>query len=191
MTHFSSEPGPLSGQINRILWDFADIDAEEMKSIAAALPKKLARWVAVNHPDNRTRKHFFRATGVSIGEDVVVNANLLISDSYADLVTIGDRASISPNVTIIAEAAPNNSLLAEHPYVREHLIKTDAVRIEADAWIGTSVVLLPGVVVGRGAVVGAGAVVSKSVEPYTVVAGVPARIIRRLDPPGNPADPEI
>jgi hypothetical protein len=90
----------------------------------------------VNHPDNRTRKHFFRATGVSIGEDVVVNANLLISDSYADLVTIGDRASISPNVTIIAEAAPNNSLLAEHPYVREHLIKTDAVRIEADAYVG-------------------------------------------------------
>jgi phosphonate metabolism protein (transferase hexapeptide repeat family) len=51
-----------------------------------------------------------------------------------------------------------------------------------DVWIGHGAVILPGVWVGTGAVVGAGAVVSKNVKPYTVVAGVPARPLRRRFP---------
>ena len=53
------------------------------------------------------------------------------------------------------------------------------VTIGHDVWIGHGVTILPGVTVGTGAVIGAGAVVSKDVEPYTIVGGVPARIIRR------------
>ena len=45
--------------------------------------------------------------------------------------------------------------------------------------IGAGTIVLPGVTVGRGAIVGAGAVVTKDVEPFTVVAGVPARLLRR------------
>jgi len=52
------------------------------------------------------------------------------------------------------------------------------VTIGHDVWIGHGAVILPGVTIGTGAVVGAGAVVSKSVDPYTVVAGVPARRLR-------------
>ncbi|WEX11366.1 DapH/DapD/GlmU-related protein [Chelativorans sp. AA-79] len=53
------------------------------------------------------------------------------------------------------------------------------VAIGNDVWIGHGAVVLPGVSIGDGAVVGANAVVSRDVEPYTVVAGVPARVIRR------------
>ena len=57
---------------------------------------------------------------------------------------------------------------------REH-----AVTIGHDVWLGHGVTILPGVRVGNGAVIGAGAVVSRDVEPYTIVAGVPAKPIRR------------
>lgn len=53
------------------------------------------------------------------------------------------------------------------------------VTIGHDVWIGHGVTILPGVTVGTGAVIGAGAVVSKDVAPYTIVGGVPARVIRR------------
>lgn len=70
------------------------------------------------------------------------------------------------------------------------------VVIEDDCWLGINCVLLPGITVGKGAVIGAGSVVSRDVEPYTVIAGSPAKLIRkRLDfsPPrrvdfANPAD---
>ncbi len=62
------------------------------------------------------------------------------------------------------------------------IIQTDLevkpVRIEAEADIGTSAVILPGVTVGRGAIVGAGAVVTSEVPPFAIVAGVPARFLR-------------
>jgi phosphonate metabolism protein (transferase hexapeptide repeat family) len=56
---------------------------------------------------------------------------------------------------------------------------TDRCRIGNDVWIGHGAIVLPGVTVGDGAVVAAGAVVTRSVEPYTIVAGVPARPIKR------------
>ena len=54
----------------------------------------------------------------------------------------------------------------------------NAVTIGHDVWIGHGATLLPGVRIGNGAVIGAGAVVSKDVAPYTIVGGVPARLIR-------------
>jgi carbonic anhydrase/acetyltransferase-like protein (isoleucine patch superfamily) len=57
-------------------------------------------------------------------------------------------------------------------------------RVGHDTWIGHGVVVMPGVTVGDGAVVGSGAVVTHDVEPYTVVAGVPARVLKRRFTPG-------
>jgi acetyltransferase-like isoleucine patch superfamily enzyme len=59
-------------------------------------------------------------------------------------------------------------------------VKVAKVKICNKAWIGYNVVILKGVVVGEGAVVAAGSVVTKDVEPYTLVAGNPARKIRDL-----------
>jgi acetyltransferase-like isoleucine patch superfamily enzyme len=49
-----------------------------------------------------------------------------------------------------------------------------AVAIEDDVWIGAGAIVLPGVIIGRGAIVAAGAVVTRSVDPFTIVGGVPA-----------------
>jgi len=69
-----------------------------------------------------------------------------------------------------------------HPYVSAQLVKRARIVIEDDVWIGAHVAILPGVRVGRGAILGAGAVVIKDVPPFAVVAGVPARTIRQMDP---------
>ena len=57
------------------------------------------------------------------------------------------------------------------------------ITIDDGAWIGSRVVILPGVHVGKGAVVAAGAVVTRNVPPQAMVAGVPARFVRDLDAP--------
>jgi acetyltransferase-like isoleucine patch superfamily enzyme len=59
------------------------------------------------------------------------------------------------------------------------------VRICAWADIGVNAVILPGITIGRGAIVGAGSVVTADVEPFTIVAGVPARFSRRRDEPAK------
>jgi acetyltransferase-like isoleucine patch superfamily enzyme len=117
--------------------------------------------------------------GYTIGKDVYVGEGLLVSDSLtlggATRVAIGDRVAIGQRVTIIVSSHPNKSTLRRLFGTHEA-----PVRIHDDAWVGAGALLLPGVTVGREAVVGAGAVVTESVPPRVVVAGNPARVIRRL-----------
>src|SRR6185436_2689712 len=124
----------------------------------------------------RTRKIFFRMTGVHIGEGTNVTPGLIVNDGYSGLCSIGNRVSIATNVTLVADSNPNNSRLGAEPYVKDHLVKQGPVVIEDDVWLGTNVVVLPGVRVGRGAVVGAGAVVSRDIPPFSVATGNPARV---------------
>lgn len=60
-------------------------------------------------------------------------------------------------------------------------VKTAPIKICDRVWIGFNAIILKGVTIGEGAVVGAGAVVTRDVEPYTVVAGNPARVVRVLE----------
>jgi len=174
-----------SAIVQRLLFDYSEMESEEVVSLCMKLPRKLIRWLGANHPDNMTRKIFFSLTNIEIGTGAVINANLVVSDGYHPLLKIGKRAALSPNVTIICESSPNNSMLNKHLYVKNELVVARRVLIGDDAWIGANVILLPGVVIGKGAVVGAGAVVTRNVKPYTIVAGNPARVIRTLRNPRN------
>ncbi|MBY0493489.1 MAG: acyltransferase [Cyanobacteria bacterium] len=89
---------------------------------------------------------------------------------------IGSRVMIASHVIITTRSHPVN-------LPRYAITEDAAVEIGDDVWIGAGAVILPGVSIGNGAVVAAGAVVNSPVPPHTVAAGVPARVVRELDPP--------
>ena len=93
-------------------------------------------------------------------------------------VTIGDRVYTSPMTQIIAV----NHVFDDpgRPFV-EQGITAKGITIEDDVWLGSACVVTDGVTIGTGSVIAAGAVVIDDVPPHTVVAGVPARVIRQID----------
>jgi acetyltransferase-like isoleucine patch superfamily enzyme len=163
-----------------IMFDYEAMTKAELVERLGRLPPKIARWIATHHPDNRTRKTIFRATGVEVGAGAVLNPMLSVSDSFEKLVAIGERASIAQNVTIVADSAPNNSTLAGLVSARPLIVRAPVV-LKNDCWIGACATILPGVTIGAEAIIGAGSVVTKDVPDRTIAAGAPARIIRPID----------
>ncbi|MFN8650857.1 MAG: acyltransferase [Gemmatimonadales bacterium] len=126
------------------------------------------------------RVQLLRWCGFAIGRDVYIADDIIIAEELKSrgLITIGDRVSMAPRVTLVTTSHPNNSLI--RPFAPE---KTGPIVIEPDVWIGAGAVILPGVTIGRGAIVGANSVVTSDVEPLHIVAGQPARTLRVLTPP--------
>ncbi len=141
--------------------------------------------------------------GVSIGSDtLVMHGSILHVYNFRDLphsfihignqsligeynvirgqggVSIGDRVYTSPHVQIVAVNHvfddPNK------PFIDQG-ITAQGIMIEDDVWIGSGAIITDGVHVGKGSVVAAGAVVTSDVAPHTVVAGVPAKLIKVID----------
>jgi len=108
-----------------------------------------------------------------IGERVFINMNCTFVDVGG--IEIQDDVLIGPNVQLVSVNHP----LDRQPALR-HRFYGRRVVIKRNAWLGAGVTVLPGVTIGENAVVGAGAVVTKNVPDNTVVAGVPAKIIKQL-----------
>ena len=138
--------------------------------------KKILKPLARFMPHSKLRIAFLKLCGYKIKRDVFIGEDIIISDNIHDKkVFIGYRASIAPRVTLITSSSPNLSKI--RPYVNT---EDGPIEIGNDTWIGTGAIILPNIKIGEGAVVGAGAVVTKDVLPYTVVAGVPARVIKKI-----------
>lgn len=86
-------------------------------------------------------------------------------------ITIGDGVQIGPNVTIATD---------NHDFDNRMVLRCKPVMVKKNAWIGAGVTILPGVTIGENAVIGGGAVVTKDIPDNAVAAGVPAKVIRRV-----------
>lgn len=109
---------------------------------------------------------------ITVGKNVFINACCKFQDQGG--ITIGDGVLIGHNVTL---ATLNHE---ENPEFRQNIYPKPIV-IGNNVWIGSNATILQGVTVGDGAIIGANAVVTKSVPENTVVAGVPARIIKKIE----------
>jgi acetyltransferase-like isoleucine patch superfamily enzyme len=113
---------------------------------------------------------------LTIGNNVFINVG--VSISAQSQVTLGNNVQIANLVSIMDSDFHG---LEE----RDSLPSPEPIYIEDDVWIATKATILKGVTIGKGAVVAAHAVVTHDVEPYTLVGGVPARLIRRLNRPDS------
>lgn len=92
-------------------------------------------------------------------------------------VTIGSHVNLAQGITV---TALNHNFEDSEKRIDEQGVSTSAVVIENDIWIGANAVILPGVTIGHHSVVAAGAVVTKDVPPHSLVAGVPAKVIKQI-----------
>jgi acetyltransferase-like isoleucine patch superfamily enzyme len=114
--------------------------------------------------------------GIKIGHDSLIGEYNVIRGQGG--ISIGNRVYTSPHTQIIAV----NHVFDDpsQPFV-EQGITAEGIVIEDDVWLGSGSIITDGVHIGKGAVIAAGAVVTEDVPAYTVVGGVPARVIKTID----------
>lgn len=171
-------PGPLKS--------FLVVSYETIMVLLFALP----RYQILN----RLKSFFLKLNGAVIGKRVVFyprvwiapGRNLVVGDDVdfaldvlvdaSGGVQIGDRTLIGHGTKIISTnhiIPPDRGSIFSAGYDKKQIV------IGTDVWIGANVLVLAGRTVGDGAVIAAGSIVTKDVEPYTVVGGNPAKLLRR------------
>ena len=130
----------------------------------------------------------------SLGNYSVIESFACINNAVGDVI-IGDHTRIGLHNTIIGPVdignhvnlaqgitvtALNHNFSDTNKRIDEQGVSTNPVTIEDDVWVGANAVILPGVTIGEHCVVAAGAVVTKDVPPHSLVAGVPAKVIKNI-----------
>lgn len=146
----------------------------------------------------RYSRWWYKKLGVSVSEGARISNTITFVGNYSnlsvaknaeinvgcfllakDIIEIGENSTLAYQVTILTSANPNgpyNKLARIYPKMNAPVFIGD------NSWIGARATILPGVTIGDFCVVAAGAVVTKDVSDYTVVAGIPAKVIRKLNP---------
>lgn len=139
----------------------------------------------------RLRGGAARLIGASLGTNVNIehgaefDSGLVVRDNLSHGIRaeafgpkhIGDDVMMGPECVILTQDHAHAS--TDIPMIQQGLEAPHTVVIGNDVWIGHRVIILPGVTIGSGSIIAAGAVVTKDVEPYTIVSGVPSKIINR------------
>lgn len=134
--------------------------------------KKYGKQVVFNPRD------FFSYQTIELGDYVFIGPGAKFSAPESGI-TIGNKVMFGPNVTIMG-GDHNTSQIGRFMYdVEEKLPENDLpVVIKDDVWVGTGAIILKGVTIHRGAIVAAGALVLKDVPAYSIVGGVPAKVLK-------------
>ncbi|MES2003070.1 MAG: acyltransferase [Bacteroidota bacterium] len=163
--------GYLQAGKDLIVEDYAEINCLSSKKIVIGDRVTIGKF-AIIRPSN--------SYGGEIGEGLKIGNNSNIGPySYigcSGYIEIGDNVMISPRVSIYAE---NHVFESTDLTMKEQGVHRQFVKIEDDCWIAANSTILAGVTIGKGSVVAAGSVVTKDVPPYSIVAGVPAQIIKQ------------
>jgi acetyltransferase-like isoleucine patch superfamily enzyme len=127
------------------------------------------------------RNTIIECTGVirELGEGLIIGNNVGIAQNcfiqVRGFVSIGSNVMFGPTVSIFSENHGFEN--TEIPMIKQPTTRKGVI-IEDDVWLGTQSVILDGVTIGKGSIIAAGAIVNTNVPPYSIVAGVPAKIIK-------------
>src|SRR5690554_76126 len=148
---------------------------------------KVLLWFLKENSKPKPQPPFLIKSGQQIvckGRDSYHNGNFIVK-GLGGVLEIGSFCAIGADVKVIlanhdfSKTSMQYSFYAKYFNLKNEPAQKLTSVIENDVWIGDNSVLLPGITVGTGAVIGAGAIVTKDVPPYAIVAGNPARILRK------------
>lgn len=126
-----------------------------------------------------TFSKFFNPHNMYIGDDVFINQQCILAAD--EKITIGNKVQIGFRVMLIT----SNYEAQIHHKTKLRKKYFEPITIKDYAWIGSGAIILPGITIGEGSVVGAGAIVTRDVPDYTVVGGIPARVIKKIPAKNN------
>lgn len=155
---------------NFIVEDYAEIMALSKQGITCGDDVTIGAYATIKPSSYYGRN---MGEGLRIGNNSNIGRYSFVGCS--GLIEIGNNVMVSPRVSFYAEN--HNFETTERP-MKEQGITRQKIVIEDDCWIASGAIILAGVTIGRGSVVAAGSVVTQDVLPYSIVAGVPARVIR-------------
>ena len=120
----------------------------------------------------------FACINNAVGDVIIGNHTRIgLHNTIIGPVTIGSHVNLAQGITI---TALNHNFDDSEKRIDQQGVTTKEVVLEDDIWVGANAVILPGVTIGNHAVVAAGAIVTKDVPPHSLVAGVPAKVIRQI-----------
>jgi len=115
-------------------------------------------------------------SSLKIGFNASFNSNVMINARGKGKIIIGNNVLIGPNVVL---RSSNHSFKTTKKSIMEQGMTEGEIIIHDDVWIGSNVVILPNCEVGNGAIIAAGSVVTTNIDSYSVVGGVPAKLIKK------------
>jgi maltose O-acetyltransferase len=131
---------------------------------------KLLPWDKTSYVEDDV--YFGNGKNVKIGCHCEINEHVFIQGAE-----IGDYVMMAPYVSILNST--HNYSRTDIPMCFQGSQKNINPKIDNDVWIGKSAIIMPGIKIGNGSIIAAGAVVTKDVEPYSIVGGVPAKLIKK------------
>jgi len=143
-----------------------------VRSVIARLLHSMSRYLPM-HPEWRVRIHRWR--GVKIGKGVFIGSEVFIDNTYPDSITIEDFVAIASGSFIVGHfimPSQFQNVLGQNRSVKQ------GVHLKKGCYIGPRVIITDGVTIGECAVIGAGSVVTRSIPPYTIAVGNPAKVIK-------------
>jgi len=152
------------------------IDRDTVVSCHIVLERDIGS-ISIGHDSYIGNSNIICATKIDIGNSVLISWGCTIVDHDSHSLDWKDRAD---DVRNWREGLLEGGLVKASQLKNWNVVSMAPIRIEDKVWLGMNVTVLKGVTIGEGAVVAAGSIVTKDVQPWTLVAGNPARVIKEL-----------
>lgn len=142
---------------------------------------KIAKnWVILNQISSKLRPWLWSVTGCKMGEHTIIGYDVYYDVGNASNITLEDYATITSRCIILTHRRDMHQYYKGDNYLELPYLVLPVV-LKRGSSLGMGTIVLPGVTIGEGAITAAGAVVTKDVEPWTIVGGNPAKLLRRIE----------